>query len=95
MGAWVLGSALSDGGGWHEEAEDAMIDNEANPPGIKHEFRVWCVRRQNGEIEIFGWVQRVEQFNEMMRALYNEFGTTLADDEAHNGGVIGTTSRKP
>ena len=33
-----------------------MIDNEANPPGIKHEFRVWCVRHQNREIEIFGWV---------------------------------------
>ena len=48
----------------------------------------------NGEIVSFGWVQSVEQFNEMMRALYNEFGTTLAEDESHNGGIIGAKSRK-
>jgi hypothetical protein len=30
-----------------------MIDNEANPRGHKHEFRVWCVKHRNGRIEIF------------------------------------------
>jgi hypothetical protein len=30
MGARFLGGTLSDGGGWHEEAEETMIDNEAN-----------------------------------------------------------------
>jgi hypothetical protein len=30
-----------------------MIDNEANPRGHKHEFRVWCVKHRNGQIEIF------------------------------------------
>ena len=54
-----------------------MIDNEANPPAFKHEFRVWCVRHRNGEIEIFGWVQGVDQFHEMIRALYNEFSRTF------------------
>ena len=49
---WVrgfLGGAMSDGGGWHQKAEKTMIDNEANPPAFKHEFRVWCVRHRNGE----------------------------------------------
>ena len=58
-----------------------MIDNEANPSGIKHEVRVWCVRHQNREIEIFGWVQNVEQFHEMMRALSNDFSRTLSEDQ--------------
>jgi hypothetical protein len=71
-----------------------MIDNEATPPGIKHDFRVWCVRHQNGEIEIFGWVQSVEQFDQMMRALSNEFGATLAEDEPYVG-IIGGKPRQP
>ena len=58
---------MSDGGGWHQKAKKTMTDNEANPPAFKHEFRVWCVRHQNGEIEIFGWVQDVDQFHEMIR----------------------------
>ena len=82
MGAWVLGSAMSDGGGWHQKAQKTMIDNEANPPAFKHEFRVWCVRHRNGEIEIFGWVQGVDQFHEMIRALYNEFSRTLSEDKS-------------
>ena len=49
-----------------------MLTAKPIPPGIKLEFRLWCVRHQNGEIEIFGWVQSVEQFHEMMRTLYNE-----------------------
>ena len=82
MGARFLGGTLSDGGGWHQEAEETMIDNEANVPGINHEFRVWCVRHQSGQIEIFGRVQSVEQFHEMMRALYNEFSRTLSEDKS-------------
>ncbi len=35
-------------------------------------LRVWCFRHRNGEIEIFGWVQSVDQFHEMIPALYNE-----------------------
>ncbi len=53
MRAWLLGSTLSDGCGWNQKAKKTMIDNEANPSGIKREFRVWCVRHQNGEIEMF------------------------------------------
>ena len=49
-----------------------MLTTKPIPPGIKHEFRLWCVRYQNGDIEILGWVQSVEQFHEMMRTLYNE-----------------------
>ena len=77
----ALGGTLSDCDGW-QEAERAMIDNEANPPGVKHEFRVWCFRHQNGEIEIFGWVQSVDQFHEMIPALYNEFSRTLSEDKS-------------
>ena len=58
-----------------------MIDKEANPSGIKHEFRVWCVRHQNGGKSI-GWVQKVQQFHEMMRALSNEFSRTLSEDQS-------------
>jgi len=72
MVPWLLGCALSDGGGWHQKAEKAMLTAKPIPPGIKHEFRLWCVRHQNGEIEIFGWVQSMEQFHEMMSTLYNE-----------------------
>ena len=43
---WLLSRTSSDGGGWHQKAAETMIDNEANPPGIKHEFRVWCVKHQ-------------------------------------------------
>ena len=45
-------------------------------------FRVWCFRHQSGEIEIFGWVRSVEQFHEMIPALYNEFSRTLAEDKS-------------
>jgi hypothetical protein len=58
-----------------------VIDNEGNTSGGTQEFRIRCVRQQNGEIEIFGWVQSVEQFRETMRALYNEFSRTLSEDE--------------
>jgi hypothetical protein len=34
-------------------------------------------------------MQSVDQFHEMMRALYNESGKTLAEDEPHKGGIIG------
>ena len=40
------------------------------------------MRHQNGEIKIFGWVQSVDQFHKMMRAIYTEFGKTLAADES-------------
>jgi hypothetical protein len=73
---------LSDGGGWHQKAEETVIDNEANPPAFKHEFRVWGVRHRNGEIEIFGWVQGVDQCHEMIRALCNEFSRTLSEDKS-------------
>ena len=45
-----------------------MIDNEANPPAFNHEFRVWCVRHRNVEIEILGWV--------------DEFSRTLSEDKS-------------
>jgi hypothetical protein len=61
--------------------EPTVIDNEGNTPGGTQEFRVRCVRHQNGEIEIFGWVQSVEQFREMKRVLYNEFSRTLSEDQ--------------
>jgi hypothetical protein len=38
----ILGCALSDGSGWNQKAQKTLIDNEANPSGIKHEFRVVC-----------------------------------------------------
>jgi hypothetical protein len=36
----------------------------------------------NGEIEIFGWVLSIDQFHKMMRAIYTEFGKTLAEDDS-------------
>ena len=59
-----------------------MIDSGANSPGSTREFRVWCVRHRNGEIEMFGWVQSVDQFHEMIPALYNEFSRTLSEDKS-------------
>jgi hypothetical protein len=59
-----------------------MIDKETNPSGIKHEFRLWCVRHQNGEIEIFEWLQSVKQFHELIRGLYIEFSRTLSEDRS-------------
>jgi hypothetical protein len=66
-----------------------MIDNEANPPGIKHEFRVWCVRHRNGEIEIFGWVQNVELFQRDDARYLHRVRENLGGDEPHKGGIIG------
>ena len=78
MGTWVLGCALSDGGGWHQEAEESMTDNEANVRGTTS-FAFGTSNTRADKTEIFGRVQSMERFHEMMRALYNELGRPLSE----------------